>query len=71
MPHYQAVKLMGQSKYYMVIFYGQQLRRTGFYPLLLLKCSALRTMPVPAAVILILYMSAPFITAAVHMVTQG
>src|SRR5665647_1720986 len=70
MPHHQAVQLMGQCKYYMIILYRKQFAAAGFYPFLLFYCATVRAMPVSAAMILVLYMAALFITALIYMIAK-
>jgi hypothetical protein len=70
MAHHQAVQLMGQGKYYMIIFYRKQFLHAGFYPLLLFYGSAVGAMPVSATVVLVFYMAALFVTALVHMIAK-
>ena len=71
MAHYQTIKFVRQGKYHMVILYRQQFAAAGFYPFLFFYCSAIRAMPVSAAMILVLYVPAFTITALIYMIAKS
>src|SRR5664279_567559 len=61
---------MRQCKYNMVILYRKQFAAAGFYPFLLFYSTTVGAMPVSAAMILVLYMPARFITTLVYMIAE-
>lgn len=71
--HAQAAQLLWQRKHQMKISGGQQFSHPVFHPLDPLHTSATRTVPVTTAMVLIVHMSACFITATVmmHTYTRG
>src|SRR5665213_510702 len=70
MPHHQTIQFMRQGKHHMVIFYRKQFLPSCFYPFLLFYSAAIRAMPVPAAMILVFYMAAFFVTALIHVIAK-
>src|SRR6185312_6690024 len=70
MPHDYTVQLMRQCKYNMIIFYRKQFLHPCFYPFLFFYRSAIRAMPVSAAMILVLYMPATIFRTPVHVIAK-